>query len=245
MVNPENFVRYKNLDANNSLLAFTTTKQSIDVEGIRYTDVPQSKQKLAEVLGIEVQNMVFPKQTHSSRVVEILEIPTCTLDCTDALITNKPDVCICVQTADCVPILLFDPIEKVVAAVHAGWRGTVGKITDITVLQMALNYNCEVKNIQAAVGPSISPEVYEVGDEVVNAAHLAIPNAGQTLSKNKSGKFQFNLWEANRQLLLAAGLLAENIEVLGECSFMQNEKYYSARRDGIDTGRMVSGIMMM
>ena len=106
------------------------------------------------------------------------------------------------------------------------------------------NYGASAKNIVAAIGPSISPEIYEVGDEVVDAARKSIPNVEATLHKNRSDKFHFNLWEANRQLLLKNGVPAQNIEVLGACSFSETEKYYSARRDGIDTGRMVSGIML-
>ena len=95
-----------------------------------------------------------------------------------------------------------------------------------------------------AIGPSISPEVDEVGSEVVEAVKESIPNAAKTLIKNSLGKYYFDLWEANKQLLLAAGVSNENIEILGECSFTKNDKYFSARKEGIDTGRTVSGLML-
>jgi len=105
-------------------------------------------------------------------------------------------------------------------------------------------YGSLPQNLLAVIGPSIGPEVYEVGSEVVKKVRQNVPNPEKTLHKNPTGTFHLNLWEANRQLLLASGLSNENIEISGECTFKENEKYYSARRDGIETGRIVSGIML-
>lgn len=245
MDNSPHFVQYKIFERFNKLFAFTTTKQTLNTEQIRFTNEPLNKAKLASLLAIEPENLIFPKQTHTNCVVDITGFPATELDETDALVTNKSGICICVQTADCVPILLFDPVKKVTSAVHAGWRGTVGRIVALAIQKMVSNYGSLPENIVAAIGPSISPEIYEVGNKVVEAAQKSIPNAGLTLRKNSSGKFRFNLWEANKQLLLACGLKSPNIEILGECSFLEKEKYYSARRDGFETGRMVSGIMLM
>ncbi len=237
-------VHYKLFESFTNVFAFTTTKQTLDIENVRYSNVPENKVKLAEILGLKPEQIVFPNQTHTNCVVQISELPEEAINETDALVSNKTGICLCVQTADCVPILLFDPVEKVVSAIHAGWRGTVGKIVANAVNRMVLDYGSLPENIRAAIGPSISPEIYEVGDEVVEAAKKSIPNVAQTLRKNASDKFHFNLWEANRQLLLSCGLATENIEILGECSFMEEEKYYSARRDGVETGRMVSGMIL-
>ena len=110
---------------------------------------------------------------------------------------------------------------------------------------MVQKYNSLPKNIVAAIGPSISPDIYEVGNEVVKEVENSIPNAEILLKRNSSGKFHLNLWEANRQILLVNGLAEKNIEILGECSFTQTSKYFSARKEGINTGRMVSGIMLL
>jgi YfiH family protein len=149
-----------------------------------------------------------------------------------------------VQTADCVPILLYDPLSNAIAAVHAGWRGTVQKIAAVTVRKMVVEYGVSATNILAAIGPSISPAVYEVGGEVTEAVLSSIPNAENAILLKPSGKHHVDLWEANRQVLIESGLLPENIEIVGECSFSQNEKYFSARKEGAKTGRMVSGIML-
>ena len=241
----QDLVRYNIFESFTNLCAFTTTKSTLPVERVRYSNDPENKAKLAEALALEVGQMVYPDQTHSSCVVDIREVPDAVISETDALVTNQTGLCLCVQTADCVPVLLFDPVAKVIAAVHAGWRGTVGGIVEKAISKMTKNYGASAENIMAAIGPSISPDIYEVGDEVVDAARKLIPNVELTLQKNGSGKFHFNLWEANRQLLLKNGMPAQNIEVLGACSFSEDEKFYSARRDGIDTGRMVSGIMIL
>jgi hypothetical protein len=244
MDNNTSLIHYKVFESFKNVFAFTTTKQTLDIENVRFSNLPENKIKLAEKLGLPSRSLVFPDQTHTNCVTEISEVPESAIQETDALVSNKAGICLCVQTADCVPVLLFDPVANVVSAVHAGWRGTVGKIVENAVTQMVSKYGTLPENIRAAIGPSISPAIYEVGDEVVRAAQKTIPNVKLTLQQNSSGKYHFNLWEANRQLLLGSGLNALNIEVLGECSFSGIEKYYSARRDGVETGRMVSGILL-
>jgi YfiH family protein len=250
MHNIQDLIYYKIFSGFENVVAFTSTRQTFDTKNPRFTgDSPEifehNRILLAEKLMIKPDQLIFPRQTHTNCVAEITEIPQCEIKETDALVTNKTGFCLCVQTADCVPILLYDPINNVIAAVHAGWRGTVKKITDIAVQKMAQKYNSSPVNIVAAIGPSISPEIYEVGDEVVEEVKRSIPNAEILLHKNDSGKYHVNLWEANRQILLENGLAEKNIEILGECSFTESNKYFSARKEGIATGRMVSGIMIL
>jgi len=157
--------------------------------------------------------------------------------------TNEPGLFLCVQTADCVPILLFDPEKKVVAAVHAGWRGTIQKIALATVRKMTEAFGSDPSAILAGIGPSIHMHAYEVGPEVVKAVKENFSNTGALLKPSlNEGKAYFDLWEANKTVLTEAGLEEENIEIMGLCSFEHNDLFYSARRDGIETGRMVSGI---
>jgi len=233
-----------------NLIAFSSTKQTFQYQAPRFTGgVPdvfmENRKKLANILNINVSQLIFPQQTHSNCVVELHETPKNEITETDALITQQSGICLCIQTADCVPILLFDPLGKVIAAVHAGWRGTVKKIAETAVQKMIARFGTSPENILAAFGPSISPDVYEVGNEVVEEVLKNIPQAEKTLHENKNGKSNFNLWEANRQILLNCGLSGKNIEISRECSFTLSEKYFSARRDGANTGRMVSGIMLL
>lgn len=250
MYNNQNLIYYKIFSGFENVIAFTSTKQTFDAPNPRFTgDSPETfannRILLAEKLMIKPDQLVFPRQTHTNCVAEISDIPENEIKETDALVTNKTGICLCVQTADCVPILLFDPINNVIAAVHAGWRGTVKKIVEIAVQKMVQKYKSSSENIVAAIGPSISADIYEVGNEVVEEVKKSIPNAELLLHKNSSGKYHVNLWEANRQILLKNGLSEKHIEILGECSFSQGSKYFSARKEGIDTGRMVSGIMII
>ena len=242
------FIRYKIFEPFKNLMAFTTTRQSLKPGNHRYTgehpDVyTETRKELASLIGIPEENIIFPRQTHSDFVALIEKFPKCELSDTDALVTNQSGICICVQTADCVPILLFDPVKNVISSVHAGWRGTVKKIVEMAVMKMVANFHSCPGNICAAIGPSISPAIYEVGNEVFESAKRAIPN--YKLCFNKNTKHHFNLWEANRQILLKTGLVSEHIQILGECSYLEKEKYFSARRDGVETGRMASGLMLL
>ncbi len=246
----KNFVRYNIFQEFSNIEAFTTTKTSFQKDRVRFTGDEEivysdNRKELARLLSLEVGQLVFPRQTHSDAVCDLDTVPESEISDTDALVTDKPGICLCVQTADCVPVLLFDPEKKVIAAVHAGWRGTVAKIVANSVHVMKEKYDCNPKTILAAIGPSISPDVYEVGDEVVQAMRQSIPDAEVVFQMQESGKFHVDLWAANRNVLLECGIPIENIEVLAECSFQSEKKYYSARREGVDTGRMVSGIMMI
>jgi polyphenol oxidase len=231
-------------------IAFTTTKNSISQEvAPRYTGEPaykaeQNRIQLADLLKINPGQLVFPRQTHSCFVDNLSGIPERELKETDALVTDKPGICMCIQTADCVPLLLYDPKAKAAGAVHAGWRGTVDLIAGKAVEKMMKIYGSHPRNILVVIGPSIGPDNYEVGQEVAEAVNQNIPFAEKALRNSLGSKHHLNLWEANRQILLSLGILPEHIEISGRCTFTEYEKFYSARREGIETGRIVSGIML-
>ena len=160
----------------------------------------------------------------------------------DAVVTHLKDFCLCVSTADCVPILLYDRVKEVIAAIHAGWRGTVGRIVEKTLDVMKSQYGTEGEDVMACIGPSISLESFEVGDEV----YAAFEEAGFDMSRiaRKYEKWHLDLWEANRLQLLAHGVLPEHIEVAGICTYQNHEDFFSARRLGIKSGRILSGIQI-
>ena len=133
-------IRYSIFQSHTNICAFTTTRSTLPVERVRYSNMSENKAKLAEVLALKTNQMVFPDQTHSSCVAAIQEVPDAVILETDALVANQSGLCLCVQTADCVPVLLFDPVAKVIAAIHAGWRGTVGGIVANAVGKMTTNY---------------------------------------------------------------------------------------------------------
>jgi YfiH family protein len=149
------------------------------------------------------------------------------------------------MSADCVPVLLYDPVKGAVGAVHAGWKGTVGKIVTATVKAMQEMFGTNPKDLKAGIGPSICPEVYEVGEEVIEAAVKAFgTKEGLITHENGQGKGYFNLWEANRIQLLSMGVPADAIEVAGICTYRQSHQFFSARKSGNRAGRFAAGIML-
>lgn len=249
-MNKNRVLAYSLYEPFNNLLAFTTTRQTFrGAISPRFTGgetgkALENRKELAAILGIYPGQLVFPLQTHTNCVAVLHGIPDREIQETDALITDRPGICLCVQTADCVPVLLFDSVKEVIAAVHAGWRGTVKKIAEEAVLKMINNYDCRPENMKAVIGPSIGPGVYEVGDEVVSEVQKNVPNFERVLHENSSGRFHLNLWEANRQILQGCGIPSQNIETAGECTFSNQKKYFSARREGVNSGRIVSGIIL-
>ena len=195
------------------------------------------------------QGVWMPRQVHSDRVVVLDEAMLASaLPEADAVITCLEGQWIGVRTADCVPVLLVDPVRRVVAAVHAGWRGTVAHIAGQTVRRMVDELGCRAGDIRAAIGPSIGPEAFEVGEEVAEAfvtagrgdcivRQLWGPSGWQPLSRP-----HIDLWQSNVMDLLDEGVELEHIDCTPWCTHTHNDLLFSARREGIGTGRIVSAI---
>lgn len=215
--------------------------------GDRRENVTENRRLLAMELGITPGMLLFPGQTHTAniRVIRKHSAINERITETDALVTNLPEVCVSVLTADCVPLLLYDPESRVVAAAHAGWKGTVQSIALKTVEVMMELFGSKAAHILAGIGPSIGPENYQIGETVISAVHQNENiHAGTTLKSQPSGKALFNLWEANRQQLLIGGLRKENIELAGICTFESHQTFFSARRLGNPCGRFATGMMI-
>ena len=243
-------IRYGIFEAYAEVAAFTTEKEDGFDDFPRFTgDDPEiyvrNRHKLSLLTGLLPENFVFPRQTHSDHIALIDRIPDSEIKDADALVTNQTGICLCVQTADCVPMMLFDPVKRVVAAIHAGWRGTSKLIAIKTVATMTAGYGTLPADLLAAIGPAIGPENYEVGPEVAEVFREVFQKQDLSFVQNKkNGKYLLDLWEANRQLLVFSGLNAGNIELSGRCTFQEETRFYSARREGGQTGRNVSGIWL-
>jgi len=211
----------------------------------------QNQQILCDKLGIDSEKLIIPFQTHGTEIWEIdeafFQLSTNEkaeyLYGVDALITQLPKVCIGVTAADCVPILFFEPIQKVIAVAHAGWRGTCARIAEKTIQTMIEKYNSSAFDIRVAIGPSISGNVYEVGKELIECFGIAGFDLSEIVEIRNNAYF-LNLWKANQLSLEIAGILPEHIEIVGICTFTEYERFFSARRLGIKSGRMLSGIML-
>lgn len=167
----------------------------------------------------------------------------------DALVTDVPNRFISVGTADCVPVLLVDPVKGVSAAIHAGWRGSVQNIVGKTVQKMVSLYGATPANIFAGIGPSIQPCCFEVSADVVEAVEKQTPHSQavlyQEIEKRASGKWQLDLITLNRLQLIDAGLPETHVASAGLCTSCLPNLFYSFRRDKKKRGNMVSGIMLI
>jgi YfiH family protein len=208
-----------------------------------------NREALCRLLDISDEQLIMPHQTHETRVACIdeafmalpQEARQAMTDGTDALMTDLRGVCIGVSTADCIPVLLHDPRQGAVAAIHAGWRGTVARIVEKAVAAMADTYSSRPEDIVAQIGPGISLESFEVGPEVYDA----FADAGFCMAaiSKKYDKWHINLPECNRRQLVASGLLPDHISDCGICTFRNFGTYFSARRLGIHSGRIFTGIL--
>lgn len=217
---------------------------------------------LAKALDITVNRMVMPHQTHGTEVRQItpwfFDEPTTVqkkyLEGVDALMTDMCGVCIGVSTADCIPVLLYDTAHRAVSAIHAGWRGTVGRIVQKTVREMRKAFSTSPSDIHAIIGPGISLRNFEVGDEVYRDFLAAgfdmdliarrYPVLREEGEEGRMLKWHIDLWECNRLQLQQLGVLPHNIQVAGICTFDNVQDFFSARRLGIFSGRIFTGIMM-
>lgn len=154
----------------------------------------------------------------------------------DALITDQPGLALVMRYADCTPVVAYDPAKGVVGIAHAGWRGTVDGMASRLIQAMVLAFDCRPSDLLAGIGPSIGPDRYQVGEEVVAAVQARFGTTDGLIKRDSAdGTAYFNLWEANRRDLLSAGV--EQTEVMGICTATRTDEFFSHRAERGKTGR--------
>ena len=215
--------------------------------------VMKNKQIFCDTYNIDPERVIFPYQTHSDNIINInsaflqqpKELRQSNLRDIDAIVTNINNVCIGVSTADCVPVLFYDKEKQAIGAAHAGWRGTVKRITAKTINLMAKSFETNPEDIIAVIAPCISKESYEVGDELYGIFNEAgFPIDLLFLKNPDTGKYHLDLRAANKWLLTESGVLPDNIYISDLCTFKNSDIVFSARKSGIKSGRMASCIML-
>jgi hypothetical protein len=182
--------------------------------------VVENRRRAAAAAGAGLEDMVFAHQVHGRNVAVVTAadrgrgtVRTDDAPATDALVTGCPGLGLAVMVGDCVPIVLYDPVAHVVAAVHAGWRGTVARVTDAALDAMA-RLGADRARVLAGLGPAITADRYQVGDDVADAARDCFGgDVDGVVRPDGTGRWTFDLWAANRRLLAAAGVEPANIEV--------------------------------
>jgi len=232
------------------------------VEWDKRERVEENKRRFQSALGATKLTFVSLHQIHSDVVRTIQATPP--KQCKgDALATNKPNLLLGVRTADCSPVLVVDPKERIVAAIHAGWRGTLARIVTKTIGQMQMEFGSNPKDLLAAIGPTIGRCCYEVGTEVASAFAAKFSNASDFFDELRTGdepnplqwlnrmppghqpppnKVLLDLKKANESQLLEAGLRPENIYVTDLCTSCNVDRLFSYRKEGTSSGRLLSVI---
>lgn len=190
-------------------------------------------------------------QVHGDRIA-VIDRPELTredLEGYDAFICKFPGIAIGVRTADCVPILLYDPVQRVVAAIHSGWKGTVLKIAQKTIGLMKCDFGCLPENLRAVIGPAIGPNSFQVGPEVVDKfRNTGFPMTqiwsfrGESDGSPMSGGHHIDLYTANRWILEESGV--RDIQVFDIDTFTDTS-FFSARREGTACGRNINAIRLI
>lgn len=218
--------------------------------------IAENRRLLCSELGIADSQLLYPHQTHGCKVVEIdrelLALPSGEqqqrLDGVDAVVTRQRGICIGVSTADCIPIIIYDPRHHAVAAVHAGWRGTVGRIVQKAVAKMAARFGSEAGSMSAVIGPGISKKNFEVGWEVWQQfadAGFPMDAISDSAELNDCGcRPHIDLPRCNKLQLIEVGLSGHAVTECGICTYDNAADFFSARRLGIDSGRIFTGVML-
>lgn len=235
---------FQGLDAFPLIHGVTTRDPSLPGDGdiniagrLSREDAVANRRVWADLIGIDASALVAGRQVHGINVQVVDEqhrghgavriedaVPQ-----TDALITRTPDMPLIIYTADCVPVLVYDPVEHALGLAHAGWRGTVGNIASAVVGTMAAEFGSQPENLIVKLGPSIGPCCYEVGDEVIAAwCASGIERFAEAIVP-KEPRAHLDLWRANSLAFEAAGVPVDRIEHSAVCTRCHAERYFSRR----------------
>ena len=205
-------------------------------------NVSENRRRFFEAAGFPAGRLVEVKQVHGCDVLVAERISPCEKACGDALITNATGLGLAVQTADCIPVLIADARNMAVAAVHAGRKGVAGGVLPATIERMREEYGCDPRDMRAALGPAITGERYEVGEECLPPFRERHRNWRDFATPIGSGKWLLDLPLAARIQLASAGIPEDRIGEPGPCTFSETSRFFSYRRDGPPTGRLLSAI---
>jgi YfiH family protein len=227
-------------------------------------NVLENRRRFQTATGAKALPLITLKQFHSD-VIYLFEGAPADPCSGDASITNRPGLLLAIQTADCVPILLVDPKKRAIAAIHAGWRGTLTRIAPKTIGKMQMHFGTNPRDLLTAIGPSVGPCCYEVGTEVATQFLSQFPDAPDYFDEFRTGEepnpiqwlnmmppghqpppkgVLLDLRKANRSQLLSAGLRPQNIHIIDLCTACRPDLLFSYRKQGLTSGRLMSVIAL-
>lgn len=212
--------------------------------------IAKNRALLCKTLGVSNDRLLMPHQVHGTGVTQIgrtffllsEDARHAALEGVDALTTSLPGVCIGVSTADCIPIIIYDAEHHAASVVHSGWRGTVANIAEAAVASMQRAYHSRPEALQAVIGPGISLDSFEVGDEVYGQ----FSEAGYPMEEisRRTDKWHIDLWRCCQLQLVSTGIPTSQIHTAGICTYQRPADFFSARRLGVDSGRILTGVVL-
>lgn len=214
--------------------------------------VSENFRRVAEAFGVSDKQIVCSMQTHTTNIRRVYasdggagvtrSLPWSDVD---GLITDEPGILLGTFYADCVPLFFVDPVHRAIGLSHSGWRGTIARMGEVTLQAMADAFGSRPQDMLCAIGPSICQNCYEIGGDVAAQFESAFPGIGaKLLYVKKDGKYQLNLWEANRQILLAAGVLPEHLQLTDICTCCNPDKLFSHRYTDGRRGNLGAFLML-
>lgn len=212
--------------------------------------VDENFRRIAGILGCEMDAFVCSEQTHTTNIRRVTEadrgkgvlIPRDYHD-VDGLLTDREGIVLATFFADCVPLYFLDAKRRVIGLAHSGWRGTVGRMGQKMIDSMVKDYGCKKEDILAAIGPSICVDCYEVSEDVAGQFEAEFGSA--VLQEGRQpGKYQLDLWKANEEVLLQAGLTPSQIEVTDICTCCNASLLFSHRASGGKRGNLGAFLML-
>lgn len=204
--------------------------------GDEKANVDENFRRIGRLLGRRPDDFVFTDQTHTANVKAVTRddkgkgiVRERDYTDVDGLITNERGIVLSAFFADCVPLFFVDPVRRAIGLSHSGWKGTLQKIGKVTVEAMEREFGSKPADIVAAVGPSICGSCYEVGEEVADGFRQAFSGGEKLLLDKGDGKYLLDLWEANRNVMLEAGILEEHISITDICTCCNPDFLFSHR----------------
>ena len=205
--------------------------------GDRPEAVLENYRRMGNALGVDYRKMVVSFQTHTVNVRQVGEADAGKgiwrrreYEDVDGLVTNVPGITLVTLYADCVPLYFVDPINRAIGLSHSGWRGTAARMGNVTIQKMKEAFGTRPENLLCAIGPSICKDCYEVGEDVAEAFRNTFGNCSETILKPRgNGKYHLDLWQANKKVLLDAGVKPEHLEITDLCTCCNPELLFSHR----------------
>lgn len=236
------YIKFNIFEEYSDIISHGITERDKDFMHVAYNSetFKNSKVELARELNVLERDLFFLNQVHDKNIKIVNDGSINNIEDYDGLMTSSLNKVLCTCYADCVPLLFFDPENRIIASVHSGWKGTIKLIGQETILKMKQEYGSKVGDILVGIGPSIGPCCFEVQEDTYEQFRKKLPIG----AFEDDGKLFVDLWNSNIYMLTQIGVKRENIECKGICTSCHSSRFYSYRKGDKESGRFCAFIML-